>query len=112
MDAMKKKITPEGIVLICLSIVLVAGISVGVIRHARRGKVELKALEPEPLLVNINTAGVENLTRLPGIGPSLAERITAYREEHGAFTTTEELLGVSGIGPSTLAEIKPFLEVR
>ena len=56
---------------------------------------------PEPL-VNVNTADLETLDKLSGIGPALAERIIAYREEHGPFTEVEELLEVSGIGEVVL----------
>ena len=58
---------------------------------------------PETALpVNINTATAEELDVLPGIGPALAGRIIAYREEHGPFTEVEELLEVSGIGEVVL----------
>jgi competence protein ComEA len=43
---------------------------------------------------------------LPGIGPSTAAKIVAYRQQHGAFRSLEELDAVSGIGPSKLAELK------
>lgn len=56
--------------------------------------------------VDINTAGIEELETLPGIGPKLAERITAYREENGPFTTVEELCEVSGIGEKLLEKIR------
>ena len=58
---------------------------------------------PETALpVNINTATAEELDVLPGIGPALAGRIIAYREEHGPFTAVEQLLEVSGIGEAVL----------
>ena len=58
---------------------------------------------PESALpVNINTATAEELDVLPGIGPALAGRIIAYREEHGPFTAPEDLLAVSGIGEKVL----------
>ena len=56
---------------------------------------------PEPL-VNVNTADLETLDKLSGIGPALAERIIAYREEHGPFAAAEDLLAVSGIGEKVL----------
>ena len=55
-------------------------------------------LVPEPLLVDINTAGVEELCRLPGIGEELARRIIAYRTENGPFADTQAIMHVSGIG--------------
>jgi competence protein ComEA len=49
-------------------------------------------------LVNVNTATLEQLESLPGIGPALGQRIVDYREEHGPFHTVDDLLNVSGIG--------------
>jgi competence protein ComEA len=60
-------------------------------------------------LVNINTATSAQLEELPGVGPVTAESIIAFRTEHGAFTSVEELLDVSGIGDATLAEIAPHV---
>ena len=48
--------------------------------------------------VNINTAGVEELKALPGIGPSKAAAIVAYRDQHGKFKSVDELKQVKGIG--------------
>ena len=62
-----------------------------------------EAVVPEAALpVNINTAAAEELDVLPGIGPALAGRIIAYREEHGPFTVVEDLLEVSGSGEKVL----------
>ena len=72
-----------------------------------------EAVVPESALpVNINTAAAEELDVLPGIGPALAGRIIAYREEHGPFTAVEDLLEVSGIGPAKLAEIEGLITVE
>lgn len=59
--------------------------------------------------VNVNTAGVQELMTLPGIGPALAERIVAARKEKGPFRRVEDLLAVQGIGPKLLAKIKDRL---
>ena len=52
--------------------------------------------------ININTAGVDELVQLKGIGPSYAAKIVQYRETNGPFKTPEELMNVPGIGPRTL----------
>lgn len=54
--------------------------------------------------VYINTADSEELTRLPGVGESLAKAILTYREQHGAFKTMADLDAVPGIGPGRLAQ--------
>jgi len=63
-------------------------------------------------LININTATVELLCQLPGIGPKTAQRIIEYRETHGRFGSVDELDGVKGIGPKKLAKIRPLVTVR
>lgn len=59
--------------------------------------------------VNINDAGTTELAQLPGLGPATAERIVAYRREHGPFASHDDLLAVTGIGPVTLESLRPFL---
>lgn len=61
--------------------------------------------------VNINTATAEELDTLPGIGPAYAERIISYREEHGSFSSIEELQEVSGIGPKTFEKLKDMVSI-
>lgn len=66
---------------------------------------------PAPVKVNINTASADELTKLKGIGPSLAERIVAYRTEHGPFTSADELTRVKGIGNKKLQQLKDALVI-
>jgi competence protein ComEA len=63
-------------------------------------------------LVNINTASAEELDSLPGIGPAIASRIIAYREEKGKFTSIEQIKEVSGIGESKYADLKDRICVK
>lgn len=61
--------------------------------------------------INVNTASREALKALPGIGPALSKRIEAYRSSRGSFQRVEELERVSGIGPKTLATLRPMIRV-
>ncbi|HOM01657.1 MAG TPA: helix-hairpin-helix domain-containing protein [Acetivibrio sp.] len=61
--------------------------------------------------ININTATLEELDTLPGIGPSTAAKIVAYREQNGEFKTIEDIMNVSGIGQSKFNNIKDFITV-
>lgn len=72
---------------------------------------EVAAEANEPLLVNINTADVEELDELPEVGPSTAQEIVDHRQSNGLFRTVDELEEVSGIGPKTLEKIKPFAKI-
>ena len=61
--------------------------------------------------VNLNTADQTALETVPGIGPVKASAIIAYRTEIGSFTSIDELLEVSGIGPATLESLRPFVSL-
>lgn len=71
--------------------------------------------ELPPLLeksININTAGIEELERLPGIGEKTSRKIIALRNNRGAFGKLEELLDVKGIGEVKFNKIKKFLYIE
>jgi competence protein ComEA len=61
--------------------------------------------------VDLNTADASALETLPGIGPSIAQRILDHRELNGPFAGVDDLLEVSGIGPATLEKIRPLATV-
>lgn len=59
--------------------------------------------------VHLNTATLEQLDELPGVGPATAERILAYRQENGAFSSVDELDAVPGIGPARLEQLRELV---
>lgn len=63
----------------------------------------------EPGIVSLNSATATELENLPGVGPVLAERIVAWREQNGPFDVVEDLLEVSGIGESKLAAMRDLV---
>ncbi len=63
-----------------------------------------------PYLIDINAADATELALLDGIGPKLAERIIAYRTEHGGFESISELCEVPGIGTSVLEDISDYIK--
>ena len=62
--------------------------------------------------VDLNRATVEELRTLPGIGPVMAERIVAFRKEHGRFVRPEDLKEVPGVGEKTFERIAPLVRTR
>lgn len=61
--------------------------------------------------ININTATVEELSKLPRIGAKVAQRIVDYRKEHGNFKKIEELMKVRGIGEKVFKNLKDLITV-
>ena len=59
--------------------------------------------------IDVNTASVAALERLPGVGPTLARRIAAYRDAHGPFSAPEELSKVKGIGSKTYTALEDYV---
>jgi len=62
-------------------------------------------------LININTASQTELESLPGIGPTTAQKIIAYRDQNGPFVNIQDIINVSGIGPGTYERIKDLITV-
>lgn len=61
--------------------------------------------------VNVNTATVAQFEALPGIGPSMAQRIVAYRDKNGPFKKLEDLMNVQGIGEKSFLKLRPLLTI-
>jgi competence protein ComEA len=89
-------------------VVLKTGRSGGAVVGGGSGQPGTSGAEP---LVNLNTATIDQLESLPGIGPALAQRILDYRQEHGPFRSVEDLTNVSGIGDKRLADLRSKVTV-
>ena len=61
--------------------------------------------------VNLNSATVTELMQLPRVGPKTAQRIIAFRQEHGPFQRAEDLMHVKGIGEKTFRRLQPYITV-
>jgi competence protein ComEA len=67
---------------------------------------------PDASRVNLNRASRAELERLPGVGPSLAERIVEHRERHGPFRRAEHLMSVRGFGERRFRELRHLVTVE
>jgi len=65
--------------------------------------------EPPKTTVDLNHADEAALESLPGIGPSRAQAILAFRQSHGAFVSLSQLLHIKGIGRSLLKQLRPLV---
>lgn len=68
--------------------------------------------DAQHVFININTAGSDELQKIPHIGSVLAGRIIAYRENHKKFESIEELTKIKGIGEATLRKIAPYVTLQ
>jgi competence protein ComEA len=100
--------------LLTISLVVMAGLlSAHVWRDLHRRSQPVEILHPHgvyPYRVPLNSANWVEWAQLDGIGEKLARRIVADREQHGPFTSVDDLRRVKGIGPKTLEKIRPFVQ--
>ena len=89
-----------------------ASASKGASKGASEEGTETGSKSSEDGIVNINTADAATLQTLPGIGESKATEIIAYRDEHGAFGSIEDIKNVSGIGEGTFSRISSRIKVE
>jgi len=69
------------------------------------------ASEGQTAALDLNTASAAQLEELPGIGPSRAQAILAFREAHGGFTQVSQLMRIKGIGRAMLRKLRAFVTV-
>lgn len=68
--------------------------------------------EPSDQLIDVNEASTSELQLLPGVGPTLSQRIVEYRENHGPFEKIEDLMQVKGIGLKTFEKIQTYITAK
>jgi competence protein ComEA len=65
--------------------------------------------EPASGPIHLNTASLEQLDTLPGVGPVTAQKILDWRQSHGAFTSVDDLDAIPGIGPARLEQLRDLV---
>ncbi len=103
----KKELYIVGTIIIILVIINV----VNYVKRERLKKDYRLIIEEGIEPISINSAGVDELEYLPGVGPALARRIVDYREKNGPFKKIEELKNVKGIGDKLFQRILPFVKL-
>jgi competence protein ComEA len=93
---------------------LVTALSIQALGYLRAGTAPAEISETRPITyrVELNEARRAELLQLPGVGPSLADRIEDYRRTSGGFHSVDELRNVQGIGPTILERLRPFVWVK
>jgi competence protein ComEA len=66
---------------------------------------------PEPRSISINDATLNELERLPGVGPVMAQMIVDYRTQVGRFGSVEDLMNVKGLGPKKYEKMAPYVRL-
>lgn len=109
--------TDERKALLFIMIFLAAGAVLKVLPFAVKGNKRVHTVQESINVssnnkININTAKIEELVKLKGIGQSIALRIISYRKENGAFKSSEDLLKVKGIGEKKLSMFESKIIVK
>ena len=92
--------------------VIVVAIAMFAACEANRTTIPVAQVETGPEAININTAGVEELRRIPNIGETLASKIVKFREKHGRFRRVEHLLVIDGISDRRFRDIRHLVRVE
>ena len=62
--------------------------------------------------ININSAKIDDLKKIPGVGEATAKKIIEYREQNGGFLSKEEIMNVSGIGKKKFENMKDYIKIK
>ncbi len=95
------------IMIAAIAAIALSAAAAGAQGRATAAKATATAVAP----VNLNTATMDQLATIPGIGVKTAERIIAYREKNGGFKKIEDLMNVSGVGEKSFLKMKPLITV-
>ena len=102
-----------------LATVCLAGVAIGLLAlHGYRSSrwstrpAELDRTTGLTYRIDLNRADRAELLQLPGVGPSLAQKIETYRREHGHFRSVNDLAEIEGVGPKTLERLRPLVQVK
>jgi competence protein ComEA len=86
------------------------GLALGVVSPApTRAQESPASSRPAQAALNLNTATVDQLAALPGLGERMAQRIVEYRQKHGPFKKPEDLMNVKGIGEKNFLRLKSLV---
>jgi len=95
-----------------IMIAAIAAIALSAAAAGAQGRVSAPtATATAAVPVNLNTATMDQLATIPGIGVKTAERIIAYREKNGGFKKIEDLMNVQGVGEKSFLKMKPLITV-
>jgi len=95
-----------------IAAVVVVGVLLGLLVWFALQRTQTHAIDhrlQSGYLINLNTADADELSLLPGVGPTAAQRIVTYREEHGPFAEVEQLVAVYRVGQGSVEKLRPYV---
>ncbi len=101
----------ELMVLTGLICILVLSNAVNYLRREHLKRDNTVLVQKMSIRISINGADADDLTNLPGIGPSIAQRIVEYRQTHGTFKNLGDLKKIKGIGDKLFKRILPYIKL-
>ncbi len=100
--------------ILVLGILILVLVAINVVNYVKKENLKKNStvlLEEIKVQISVNNVDVSELEDLPGIGPSLANRIVEYRNTYGKFKNLESLKNVKGIGDKLFHKILPFIKL-